>query len=256
MKYSAHYFKESYPAWKRKRDPIMVRFLYRPISFCFSAIFANMGLSGNDVSNISTIVGIVACCVLFIPNYVIGIIGALLINFWIILDCTDGNIARSVQKLAYGEFIDATSSYVLMALLFNVLGLRAYYMSGLFYVGNPIIIFIGALASSFDPLMRLVYQKYVVVSEKMGIHAEVSHDPTKVSIIDKIRIFVDLNMSVGGFLPVVLLLGVVIGFLDIIIIVWAIYLGIECAATILYLLIKTTRYGNKHKEVINESVNS
>lgn len=256
MKYTVHFFRESFPAWKKKRDPIMVRFLYRPISFYFSALFANLGLSGNDVSNISTVVGIIACAVLLIPNHIAGLLGALLINFWIILDCTDGNIARSVKKLAYGEFIDATSSYILMALLFNVLGFRSYYTSGLLFVGNPIIIFIGALASSFDPLMRLVYQKYVVVSDKMNIHAEVNHDPTKVSKIDRIRIFVDLNMSVGGFLPIVLLLGIAFGFLDIIVIIWAFYLGAECTVTILYLLIKATRYGKSHKEEINESTNS
>lgn len=248
MKYTIRYFKDSLPDWKKKRDPIMVRFLYRPVSFVFSSIFSNLGFTANDVSNISTVIGILACVMIFIPNYVCGIIGAVLLNLWIIFDCTDGNIARTIKKLPYGEYVDAVSCYVLIALLFNSLGYRSYCFSGMIFQGKPIIILLGGLASVFDNLMRLIYQRYVVSSDELGINERLEHDPDKTSKLNRWRIRIDLNMSIGGFLPFIILIAMIFNFTDIVVVIWALYNFFFCFASSIYLVHKATKYGNQHSD--------
>lgn len=50
MKFTAKYFRDNYPEWKRKKDWPPTRYFYRQISFYLSAFFANLGWSANSVS--------------------------------------------------------------------------------------------------------------------------------------------------------------------------------------------------------------
>lgn len=246
MRYNAKFFKETMPEWKRKKDPILSKIFYRRISFFFASFFANCGIGANTVSNISTFIGILACVCYAIPNYVFGIIGALLVNLWLILDCTDGNIARSVKAEPFGEFVDAVSSYLLVGLLFNALGVHAYYMGGMFFQRNIIVLVIGAFAASFDSLMRLVYQKYIVVSREWGIEGKVKLDGSNAGKIDKIRFRVEQEFGMGGILPLAILLASVVRCLDVVLCVWCVYYGCVFVASTLYLLSKSMKAGRKN----------
>ncbi len=64
-------------------------------------------------------------------RYECNIIGALLVLFWHLLDCVDGNLARSVKPQPFGGFVDSESSYILVALLGSCLGISAYHGGGL-----------------------------------------------------------------------------------------------------------------------------
>lgn len=159
MNYTPKYFKENLPEWKRKKDPILSRIFYRPVSFLFSSLFCHIGWTANMVSYFSALIAIIAC-VCFVFGAPIA--GAILINIWLILDCSDGNIARSVKKEHYGDFADAMSSYICVGLMFVCIGFNVYQTGGIiFYAESPWIILLGALAGSSDSLMRLIYQKYL-----------------------------------------------------------------------------------------------
>jgi phosphatidylglycerophosphate synthase len=237
-KYNARYFRDSLPDWKRKKDPPLSRIFYRPVSFVLASFFTKLGIGANGVSNFSTLIGMIACIFMIIPQYWAGIAGALLINFWLVLDCTDGNIARAVKAEPYGEFVDATSSYLLCGLIFNFLGLRVYFFGGALEINPVIIVVLGGLASSFDTLMRLIYQKYVVVSRDEGRDTKIAVDGRNAGTIDKIRIKVDQNLNLGGILPLAILIGCIFNVLDVVIICWFFYFGMVCLATVLYLLRK------------------
>ena len=56
MRYTPKFFNDTMPGWKRKKDSIVARYIHRPISFIFSSIFAEIGLTPNQVSFISLIV--------------------------------------------------------------------------------------------------------------------------------------------------------------------------------------------------------
>ena len=239
MKYTAKFFRDNLPEWKRKKDPVLSRVFYRPLSFFCSALFSSIGWTANMVSYLSAVVAIVACAC-----FVLGapVAGAILINVWLLLDCTDGNIARSVKKERYGDFADSMSSYICVGLMFACIGFSAYDTGGaLFAPGNPWVIFMGALAGSSDSLMRLLYQKFLNSTVAHGGEVNRNEDPEQQDGINRIRMKVDAYVSLGGFLPLAVLLAAVFSCLDVVVVLWLAYYGLTFLVSALYLVRKTFR---------------
>lgn len=218
MKYNAKFFRNGIPAWKKKKDSTLTRLIYRPISFWGASIAANLGISANAVSYFSACVAVVACIMFLFKSSVAHIIGSLLMIIWVILDCIDGNIARCVEKKPFGEFADSISSYILVGFMGAAMGIAAYFQGGpLVKAGNPWIILIGALASSSDTMMRLIYQKYKSTERKMAdqgiveietdFRAEGEQPVSLKAIIDR-----EFGL---GIIPEIVLLASIFGFLDI-----------------------------------------
>ena len=239
MKYTAKYFKDSMPEWKRKKDPILSRLFYRRVSFFTAAICANIGISANTVSYFSGVLGVIAC-VCFLPDiYWLHIVGAALINIWLILDCTDGNLARSVKSQPFGEFADGISSYILVGLMCTMISVSVYFDGGLFVPAScHWIILAGALASSSDSLMRLIYQKYKNTERDMadkGIVKIENDVRTDHSQVGSLRVRVEAELGIGGLLPIAILLATIFKSLDLIVIYCFFYFGLSClAATFIY----------------------
>lgn len=239
MKYTAEYFKEGMPEWKRKKDPVLSRLFYRKVAFGVAAFAANIGVSANTVSYFSAIVGIIACLCFLPANHGVHILGAILINVWLILDCTDGNLARSVKSQPFGEFADGISSYILVGLMCTMMGVAAYFEGGLFIsAGTPWIILIGALASSSDSLMRLIYQKYKNTERDMadkGIVKIENDIRTDHNQVGSFRVRIEAELGIGGLLPVAILLASIFRALDITVIYCFLYYGGSCIlATVIY----------------------
>lgn len=239
MKYNAKYFKESMPEWKRKKDPILSRLFYRRVSFYIAASCANLGISANTVSYFSGVLGIIAC-VCFIPDiFWMHILGAVLINIWLILDCTDGNLARSVKSQPFGEFADGISSYILVGLMCTAMSFSVYFDGGFFVPACwPWIILIGALASSSDSLMRLIYQKYKNTERDMAdkgivkIENDVRTDHNQVG---SLRVRIEAELGIGGILPLAILIATIFKALDIVVVYCFLYYGLSFVlATLIY----------------------
>ena len=237
MKYTFSQMKNSMPAWKRKKDPVLTKVFYRPVSFALASICANHGISANTVSYLSAIVAIVGSA-LFIPqDYMCHIIGALLFNVWIIMDCIDGNLARCVRKQPFGEFADSMSSYILVGTMGAPMGIAAYYDGGLLIpAGNIWLILLGAIASSSDSLMRLIYQKYKNIERKMadmGV-VEVGYDlRNDTNQVGSFRVRVENELGIGGILPFAILVGTIFRALDIVVIFCALYYGASFVVSVL-----------------------
>jgi phosphatidylglycerophosphate synthase len=174
MHYTAKFFRDNMPEWKRRKDPPLSRVFYRKIAFHCAAFAANRGITANQVSYFSLYVGIVAS-LLFLFNKPLAIAGAILVNFWLVLDCTDGNLARSVKSQPFGEFADGISSYVLVGMICTTMGFYVYQNGGLLIpTGTPWIILAGAFASSSDTMMRLIYQKYTRTEQEMAEQGKIT----------------------------------------------------------------------------------
>ncbi len=215
------------PEWKRKKDPVLSRIFYRPVAFFFAAKMANMRISANSVSYFSAIIGIIGSFLFLIDHYYCRIGGAIFINIWLILDCVDGNLARSYKKQAFGEFADGISSYLLVGFLCTSIGFSVYQTGGVILSkGIPWVILLGAFTSSGDSLMRLIYQKYrseLVKLENANLvekEEDVRNDHSKVTSL-KVRI--EAEFGIGGFLPLFILVGVIFNFLDIVLIYCFLY---------------------------------
>lgn len=244
-KYTYKYFKNGIPKWKMDKEVIISKKIYRPISFWLASIFANKGISANTVSYISIIVAILSCLFFIIPNYWCNIIGAFLIHVWYVLDCVDGNIARSVKKQPFGEFADACSSYILVGFLCTSMGISAYYMGGiLFEKGCILMIILGAIASSSDTMMRLIYQKYKNSENELcekGILKKEIDTRNDVSKVKSLPVIIEQKLGIGGILPLIILIGVIFKFLDLVVIYCFVYYFLSSIAMIMKYILKAIK---------------
>ena len=214
MKYTAKYFKDNMPEWKRKKDAFVVKKFYRPISFYGSSFAANHGISANTVSYFSVIVAIIGCILFLFDSKGLCICGAVLFSVWSWLDCVDGNLARSVRKQPFGEFADSMSSYILVGLMGS------------------------------DSLMRLIYQKYKntekELSEKgvLEIENDLRKDHSKVG---SFRVRIEETLGIGGILPLLILLATIFNGLDLVIFYCFVYYGGSAVAVIIILATKAIK---------------
>ncbi len=251
MKYTAKYFSDNMPVEKKIKDSILCRLLYRKLSFYFSALAANAGVSANTISYVSTIEGIIVCVMFLIPNYYSNILGAILINFWVILDCVDGNLARSVKKQPFGEFADAISSYILVAFMCVCMGFSIYNLGGVFFKKeNVYIILIGSFASISNTLMRLIYQKYKNVEKRLteeGIIRKAEDFSGNHNKLNNIIVRIDSELGLGALCCLILLILAIFRALDIMVLFYFIYYGSACLISTLIYIKKSVRATKKYK---------
>lgn len=217
------------PEWKRKKDAPIARFFFRPISYYISAWCANRGISANTVSYTSILFAVIGCICFLIPGYWWHIAGALWFNVWYISDCVDGNIARSIRKQPFGAFADATSSYILVGFMGACIGYAVYLDGGLFIEsGCALMIVIGALGTTSDTMMRLIYQKYKnsekELQEKGVLDAEYDQR-TDESATTSLVVRLEEWLGIGGFLAFFILLAAIFNALDLIIFYCFVYYG-------------------------------
>lgn len=168
MRYTMQQIKESLPKVKNKGDSLWVQYVARNISYPFTFLFINMGFSAWDVSVLSIIVAFLACFAFCINSELARWIGVILIHFWMICDCVDGNIAR-VKKTTgpMGEFIDAQSGYIISAFCYFGLGVAAYFTTK--YIDHAVLFLaLGSVSSITNVLSRLIHQKFTVAQIKVN----------------------------------------------------------------------------------------
>jgi len=227
--YTIKYFYNSMPRWKRIKDPVLTRVFYRPLSFVFASICARCGIQANTVSYLSAIVAVFACVFFIVGQSWSDIVGAVLCNVWLLMDCVDGNLARGVKKQAFGPFADSISSYLLVGFVCTAMGLSCYAQGGRFVeAGNVWILLMGAFASSSDTMMRLIYHKYKSTERELQDNGvlEAEHDVrTDNSQTNNWRVRLESDWGIGGVLPLFILLGSIFKYLDIVVCYCLLYYG-------------------------------
>ena len=250
MKYSPHFFKTTMPEWKRKKDPFIAKIFHRPISFIFSSVFAEIGLTPNQVSFISLIIAVLTCTCFFIHSKSWYLIGAILMNLWSITDSADGNMARSIGGKPYGDFIDATSSYFMVGFIFPILAYDVYRDGGfIINQGNTLIILVGAYTGLSDTMARLFFQKeknntFEILLDKIA-RSEVTvkeiqnQKKSPKSKFMQLFIRIDSELSMGGWNLVAILICVIFNCLDLYVLFYALYFPLIFILSTFYLIKKT-----------------
>lgn len=250
--YSTKYFHDSLPEWKRKKDPILSRWFYRPVSFFLASVCARNGISANTVSYSSTVLAVVACVFFLVDMEWCRIVGAILCNVWLLMDCTDGNLARAVKKQPFGAFADSSSSYILVGFVCMAMGFACYHTGGaVFESGNEWVILLGAAAGSSDTMMRLVYQKYKATERElqdkgvMKVEYDARLDNNQVN---NWRVRLEADYGIGGILPLLILLGTVFHALDIVVLYCLVYYGGSFVVTTFNLCCKAIKAQHKYQD--------
>ena len=210
MHYSIKDITSSLPKKKNKGDSFWVQYLIRYVSYPFTYFFINLGWSANQVSILSWIVIFIGSLLLAINNNACMLAGVILINFWIVLDCVDGNIARTKKvKTFMGDFFDAIAGYGPFSFTTLALGVAAYNTTHL--VNDEyryLLLIVGGFGALINLYTRLIHQKYTncffaakkILNELDDI---VLKAPEKgVNKFAYFRMEVDKNVGVSGiFMP-------------------------------------------------------
>ena len=209
MKYTFEDIKSSLTKKKNSRSSLWVQLWVRKASFPVTYLFINAGWTANMVSVLSWIVIFVAAVLLSIDNFGCMLTGVILTNFWLVLDCVDGNIARVKKvKTFMGDFYDAVAGYGPFSFTTVGLGVAAYHTSFLMPEQyRHLFILIGAVGAVANVYMRLVHQKYLncyfagkkILGELDEITLQDTEDKRSFAYI---REQIDKNFGVAGlFMP-------------------------------------------------------
>lgn len=230
MKYSFKQIVDSLPKKKNSRSSVWVRLLIRKLSFPFTYLFINAGWSANMVSLFSWIVIFVAAVLLCFDNFVCMLVGVILTNFWLVLDCVDGNIARcKKQKTFMGDFFDAIAGYGPFAFTTVGLGIAAYHTTRLVSAEQAyLLIIIGAVGAVANIYTRLIHQKYLTcffaaksaLNEADEITLKDTEDRKSFAYI---REQIDKNFGVAGLFMPWLFVALFTNTFDIMVTVYALY---------------------------------
>lgn len=209
MKYTFKDITSSLTKKKNSRSSFWVQLWVRKASFPITYLFINTGWTANMVSVLSWFVIFGAAVLLCINNFWCMLAGVILTNFWLVLDCVDGNIARVKKvKTFMGDFYDAVAGYGPFSFTTVALGVAAYHTSFLVPEGyRHWFILIGAVGAVANVYMRLVHQKYLncffagkkILGELDEITLKDTEDKRSFAYI---REQIDKNLGVSGlFMP-------------------------------------------------------
>lgn len=237
MKYTLEDIKSSLTKKKNSRSSLWVQLWVRKASFPVTYLFINTGWSANMVSVLSWFVIFAAAVLLCIDNFSCMLAGVILTNFWLVLDCVDGNIARVKKvKTFMGDFFDAVAGYGPFSFTTIGLGMAAYHTSFLVPERYRVyLILIGAVGAMSNTYMRLVHQKYlncVFAAKKILNEYE---DITLADTEDKrsfayIREQIDKNFGVAGLFMPWLFVALITNTFDIMVVCYSFYYVISFVA--------------------------
>ena len=247
MKFTYQSIKESLPVKKNSNSSWWVKLWVRKISFLFTYIFMNLGFSPNAVSIVSIGVALNSCICFMISSPIAIVIAVISINFWLILDCVDGNIARCrKKKTIYGEFVDDIGGYYTGAFVYLALGVCAYNCGGMLVdSGNKWMLVSGGIASICDILARLINKDYVNFSKNRVDYVPDDYRTEKKKSLSYIRRRVGKELGISGvFMPLTILCGIFNSY-DLMVGFYLIFNGIALLSTTVIYIYKADKYDRK-----------
>lgn len=222
----------SLPPDKNRYDSLWVRFVLRPLSFPVTWIFMRLGFSANQVSYLAALVSVLAAIFMGIGKKSLVLTGALLFNFFSLLDCVDGNIARvQKQESPYGGFMDALGGYVAFACVFPAAGIAIELAKPIHFpiIDNLNFITVGAIASISNLTMRLIYQHFTNIEGQKTV---------KPGTLKK---NIDNNTGITGLLMPAILMGTILQQLHLVVLCYALFYVLAFLITGVSLIIKVER---------------
>lgn len=262
VKYSFEDITSSLTKKKNSRSSLWVQLWVRKASFPVTYLFINTGWTANMVSILSWIIIFVASILMCINNFWCMLSGVILTNFWLVLDCVDGNIARVKKvKTFMGDFYDAVAGYGPFSFTTLALGMAAYNTSFLIVKEyRYYFILLGAVGAVSNIYMRLVHQKYMncffagkkILGELDEITLQDTEDKRSFSYI---REQIDKNIGVSGIFMPWLFVALFTNTFDIMLIFYVLYYVLSFFAICVLYCRKATVFeieAQKRMRVINK----
>lgn len=202
-----------------KSDALWTKYVLRPLSFPIAWVFIRLGISANQVTYLSILALLCGSALFLLESYTLGIGAAILFNVFALLDCVDGNIARTTSGgNPYGEWVDALGGYMAYTLLFVSGGVYAEWAYGsLFEIWDLNYLLVGTVAAMTNLLMRVQHQKFYNL--QMGLGGDSGESKSTKKVISR-------NVGLTGFLMPIVLIGTILSLLHWILTFYAAFYGV------------------------------
>jgi phosphatidylglycerophosphate synthase len=232
--------KEIYPPEKEKanKQTVWEYYFARKIAFLIAPVFLKLGTSANQVSFLSMAAGIVGAVLIALGNFWMILLGGLLMQIWLILDKTDGVVARLGKTTTkFGEFFEEFNGSLLAALFFTSIGFAASGFSGflIFYIPPKIFIILGLATSLFVIFRHLIFCHFAIVFSGTKKGDGVFSGSGKISAIYNFSI---KFTGVYSLAQPIFLLALIFNFLGLYTLVYFFIQGALMLASSVYLLAK------------------
>jgi phosphatidylglycerophosphate synthase len=149
------------------------RYYMREVSLRCTRLLVNTRLSPNQFTGLMIVAGVAAGAALLVPGLAGAVLGALLIQLYLLLDCVDGELARWTKKTSItGVYLDRIGHYLSEAALLVGFGIRT---ADVFQRAGPSTqwgyAFIGTLAALGAILIKAETDLVDVARSRSGLPA-------------------------------------------------------------------------------------
>lgn len=104
----------------------MGRLYMREVSLRVDRYLVNTRVTPNQLTYLMTVFGVLAAPALLVPGITGAVLGLLMVQLYLLLDCVDGEVARWKQQFSLsGVYLDRVGAYLCDAAVLVGLGLRA-----------------------------------------------------------------------------------------------------------------------------------
>ena len=216
---------KNYTPEKRAKDKttLYVYYVLRRLSFWITPLFLKCNISANQVSVLAIVTAILAAILIALGNYPILIAGVILMQFWLVLDCADGNIARYRNTFTRsGRFLEDIEDCLVTALLFSSIGIAASKMPGYIPFITKIysyhFVILGILSSFVVIFRKLIFRNFQIIFWEGKEEKNINFFNT-----DMLRTIYKMGQNLLGiysFIHIVILLSAVFNLLGLFTIVY------------------------------------
>jgi len=125
----------------------------RIFSIYFTKMFILLGITPNQVTILMIISALIGSTLFAFPSLTLTIIAFFMFQIWLILDCSDGEVARITgKKSLFGPYLDRLNHYIADITIFLSLGIKIYIISS-----NLLFLFISTILSLTNIFSRLLF---------------------------------------------------------------------------------------------------
>lgn len=147
------------------------RLYMREISLRCSRLLVDSRITPNQLTGLMIVAGVLAGAALLLPGLTGAVLGAVLIQLYLLLDCVDGEVARwRGQTSVTGVYLDRVGHYLSEAALLVGFGLRAADLFG-HGGGDWLWAFLGTLAALGAVLIKAETDLVDVARARSGLTA-------------------------------------------------------------------------------------
>jgi len=152
-----------------------IYFILRPLGKILIPVFIKIGTSPNQVSILSIFISIIGIIFISMGNLSNNIIGVIVLQIGLVLDMTDGDLARRLGKTSLqGELLDSVGGFLRGAILMPAIGISIYLsaenkflnLNEITELQPYIYIYIGMITSVLILLSRIISLKYKSIINK------------------------------------------------------------------------------------------